>query len=144
MEHRYRTSITWTGARKGVLSSPGKPEWPVACGPEFGGHEGYWTPEDIFVAAIEHCTMSTFLWLAERRRLPLVSYRSEAEGLATMSGGALRFTLVRVRARVGVPNAATVERVDRLFDEVRDYCLVLKSVTCEVVVEREVVVEPPG
>jgi len=140
MTYRYRTGIRWTGERRGVLSSKGRPDLEVACGPEFGGHEGYWTPEHIFVAAIEHCTMSTFLWLAERRRARLVFYESEAEAVATMTGGGLAFTTVTVRVRIGIASETDRRKVERCLDDVPRYCMVHRSVRTGVTVEPEIFV----
>ena len=66
----YRTAVRWTEEHKGVISSPDKPDVEVACPPEFGGHEGYWSAEDLFVAAVNTCIMTTFLSLAEKRGIP--------------------------------------------------------------------------
>jgi organic hydroperoxide reductase OsmC/OhrA len=140
-EYTYRTNLRWTGERKGILGSEGKPALEVACGPEFGGHEGYWNPEDLFVAAVEHCTMSTFLWLAEKRRVGLISYESEAEGLASMSEGSLRFTRVVVRPRIRIFEEADRTKVQKCLVDIRGYCLVFKSVTADVVVDPVIVVE---
>ncbi len=141
MEYTYRTRLRWTGERKGVLGSEGKPNLEVACGPEFGGHEGYWNPEDLFVASVEHCTMSTFLWLAEKRRIRLVSYESEAEGLATMSEGSLRFTQVVVRPVITIAEESDRQKVEKCLVDIRDYCLVFKSVRSDVIIEPTVVVD---
>ncbi|MGH7545745.1 MAG: hypothetical protein ACREKI_06135 [Gemmatimonadota bacterium] len=42
--------MRWTGERKGVISAEGKPELGVATPPEFKGHEGIGSPEDLYVA----------------------------------------------------------------------------------------------
>ena len=64
--YTYRTSVRWSQQKKGNISSPGKPEIEVATPPEFKGHEGIWSPEDLFVASVNVCVMSTFLAFAER------------------------------------------------------------------------------
>jgi len=74
----YRTSVRWTGRKTGEASSPGKPSLAVATPPEFKGHEGFWSPEDLFVASVDACVMTTFLALAERAGVSFAAYESEA------------------------------------------------------------------
>ena len=65
----YHTAVKWTEQRKGVISCAGKPEVQVATPPEFKGHDGIWSPEDLFVASANICLMTTFLAVAERAGL---------------------------------------------------------------------------
>src|SRR5262245_32660600 len=76
----YRTGVRWLGNRSGLIRSEGKPDLRVASPPEFKGEAGVWTPEDLFVAALDLCTMTTFAALTQRRGLEIVSYDSSAEG----------------------------------------------------------------
>jgi len=140
-EYRYRTELRWKGDRMGVHSCDGKPDLEVACGPEFGGHAGYWNPEDMFVASIELCTMATFLWLAEKRRVPLVSYESKAEGLADASEGSLRFKEVVIRPRIGIADDSDRTKVEKCLGDIGKYCLVFKSVASKVTVDPVIVVD---
>ena len=78
--YTYRTTVRWTGRKTGVASSAGKPDVQVATPPEFKGHEGIWSPEDLYVASINVCVMTTFLAFAERAGLSFAGYESEAEG----------------------------------------------------------------
>jgi organic hydroperoxide reductase OsmC/OhrA len=78
----------------GMLSSTGKPDIQVSTPPEFKGHEGIWSPEDLFVASVNVCVMSTFLALAERAGLAFMSYESDAEGRVELAEGKLQVTSV--------------------------------------------------
>jgi len=84
--YTYRTTVTWTERKRGVLSSPGKPEIQGGTPPEFKGHEGIWSPEDLFVASVNVCVMSTFLAFAERAGLAFTGYQSDAEGRVMQHG----------------------------------------------------------
>ena len=66
----YHTTVKWTDHRKGTMSCEGKPNVEVATPPEFKGHEGIWSPEDLFVASANICLMTTFIAVAERAALP--------------------------------------------------------------------------
>ena len=104
LHHVYNTSLTWKDGKQGVLKISGKPELDVASPPEFGGPEGVWSPEDLFVAAAEACTMTTFLSMVIRRGIELESYESEAEGILETTDDGLRFTSITIKPRVKVKN----------------------------------------
>ena len=135
--YTYRTSVAWTGARAGQLECEGKPGFRVASPPEFKGEAGVWSPEDLFVASVNVCTMATFLSFAERAKLVVHGYRSEAEGLLELVDGGFRFTRVAVRPRVRVL-AGQAEQARKVLHDAHAKCLVSNSVRCEVVVEPDV------
>ena len=78
--YTYHTSVKWTEQRKGVISCAGKPDIQVATPPEFKGHDGIWSPEDLFVASANICVMTTFLAVAERAGLALPRTRAWLKG----------------------------------------------------------------
>lgn len=64
--HDYEIQIVSTGARSGVMDSEEDrlPSLYVASPPEFGGPEGVWSPEHLFVASVAACMMTTFRAIA--------------------------------------------------------------------------------
>ena len=72
----YETNIVWKSARRGVVRAAGKPDIEVSSPPEFKGEAGIWTPEDMFVSAVNACTLMTFVAVAMQRGLEVVSYLS--------------------------------------------------------------------
>jgi organic hydroperoxide reductase OsmC/OhrA len=137
----YHTNIQWTSDRQGMLRADGKPELNVSSPPEFKGIPGVWTPEDLFVAAVEICQMSTFLAFGIRKELPLRSYKSAAEGTLEFVDGNYRFTKIVVRPEIVVGNSWTKEQVEQLVHTAHDNCLIGNSITAEVVVEPKIVIE---
>jgi organic hydroperoxide reductase OsmC/OhrA len=138
----YQTGVQWTAGRSGVASAPGKPELAVSSPPEFKGEAGKWTPEDFFVAAIDLCTMTTFLAFAERTRLPLRGYRSAAEGRLEFVGDGYRFTEVVLRPVISVADASAVEAAAKVMHDAHAACLVGRSVVARVAVEPRIEVAP--
>jgi organic hydroperoxide reductase OsmC/OhrA len=134
----YSTCLIWTGEHKGMLSCEGKPDVPVACPPEWGGHPGIWSPEDLFVASLEVCTMTTFLFLLEKHRGRLVSYASGASGAARMVEGSFVFDQVDVEVTVKVPTQEDSLKAARAFEEIKGLCMVTNSVKCRVVVSPQI------
>lgn len=135
--YSYHTTVAWTAGRGGQLESVGKPGFHVASPPEFKGEAGVWSPEDLFVASVNICTMTTFLSFAERSKVLLQSYRSEAEGLLELVEGSFRFTRIVVRPRIHVP-PDQVELARKVMHDAHAKCLISNSMRCEVVVEGDV------
>lgn len=135
--YTYHASVAWTGGRGGQLESVAKPGFHVASPPEFKGEAGVWSPEDLFVASVNICTMTTFLSFAERSKVLLQSYRSEAEGLLELVEGSFRFTRIVVRPRIHVP-PDQVELAGKVMHDAHTKCLISNSMRCEVVVEADV------
>ena len=110
----------------------------MACPPEWGGHPGIWSPEDLFVGSVEVCTLTTFLFLLEKRHGRLVSYESAAEGTAQMVDNLFIFKDVVVKVKAIVPTRDDADKALRAFSEIDQWCLVTKSVKCQVRVEPQV------
>lgn len=131
----YHTSVEWKSERQGFLRSDGKPEIYVSSPPEFKGIPGVWTPEDLFLAAAEVCTMSTFLSFGGRKGIPLKSYKSAAEGVLENVDGKYRFTKIILKPEVVVGKEWSKEQVDEIFRQAHDQCLITNSMTTTVVIE---------
>lgn len=128
----YRTSLKWTERKMGMLSSPGKPNVQVSTPPEFKGHEGIWSPEDLFVASVNVCVMSTFLALAERAGLAFSSYESDAEGRVELVEGKLQVTSVTLTPRITISSREDVDKAKELLTKVESNCLISNSVKTHV------------
>ena len=129
---RYASDVSWKSGRRGVVRPLGKPELDVSSPPEFKGEAGIWTPEDMFVASVNVCTLMTFLAFAQHQGLELVAYDSAAEGTLENVEGTYRFTEVTLRPRVVVKSAGEVERARQILDDAHKGCLVSNLITAAV------------
>ncbi|MDO9537916.1 MAG: OsmC family protein [Thermoplasmata archaeon] len=136
--YEYKTRLNWTGEKKATLSSEGKPDIFGACPPEFGGHEKIWTPEDMFVASVELCTMSTFLWLAGKQKIPIKSYKSEAIGKASMADGKMKYVSLEVKPEVMVFEEKDIARAEKALGDIERWCLITNSISTKVDIEPSV------
>jgi peroxiredoxin-like protein len=133
--YTYRTTVTWNERKIGVIASPGKPDVQVATPPEFKGHEGIWSPEDLFVASVNVCVMSTFLAFAERAGLAFTGYQSDAEGRVELVEGKLQVTAVILKPRVTVMAGEDVSKAKDLLSKAEANCLISNSVKTSVRLE---------
>ncbi len=135
----YENTIAWTGEKKGEVSGPKLPALQVATPPDFGGHEGFWSPEQCFVAAVNACVMSTFLAIAQLSKLPFESYEAEASGkLDKPEGQVMQFTEITIRAKLVVSHSKDLERAGRLLEKAEKQCLVSNSIKAVVHLEPQV------
>jgi organic hydroperoxide reductase OsmC/OhrA len=108
-QYSYATEVEWTGERRGDLSAPHLPDLEVDAPPEFKGHEGVWTPEHLFVAAVNSCFMTTFLAIAENSKLEFVSFSADANGkLEKLEGQGFLMTEIVLRPKLLVSYARDV------------------------------------
>jgi len=133
--YKYVASVRWTGEKRGTMTVAGKPSVEVATPPEFKGHEGIWSPEDLFVASVDSCIMTTFLAFAGRAGLAFERYESEAEGLLEFVDGRFIFTKIVVRPRVALRPGEDKGKAEEILHTAERNCLVSNSIRTEVVLE---------
>ena len=137
----YKNSIKWQSEKRGLLLSSGKPDIEVATPPEFGGHPGIWTPEDLFVASVNGCIMTTFLYYAEKENLEILSYESQAQGVLERIESQFIFTEIILKPSVSVKKDSDILKANNLFGLVEKKCLISNSIKSKVEVIPEIRIE---
>ena len=115
---------------KTILSRPGELE--IGPAPEFNGSVETLNPEEMFVAAINSCIMTTFFYFVRKSNVEILSYYSHAEGRVEKQTDGFRFTNVEVRAEVTLQHQDLAEKVNELGELAQKYCLVSRSLACPV------------
>jgi len=115
---------------KTVFAGPGELE--VGPAPEFEGSPETLNPEEMFVAAINNCLMTTFFYFVRKSNVEILSYYSKTEGRVEKQAYGFRFTNVEVRAEVTLQHQDLVEKVREFGNLAEKYCLVSRSVACPV------------
>lgn len=133
--YTYRTSVRWTDRKVGTIAAAGKPDILVATPPEFKGHEGIWSPEDLFVASANICLMTTFLAFAERAGLAFTSYESDAEGLLELIEGKFQFTRIVLRPTLTLKPGEDAKKAGELLAKAEASCLISNSMKCRIELE---------
>ncbi len=121
-----------------MLSSSGKPTIKVSTPPEFKGHPGIWTPEEMFVASVNVCIMTTFLYYAERENLRFLSYESSAEGILEKGERGLIFSSIEVVPEISVKSVNDIEKTRDLLALSEKNCLISNSIKSKVTVRPEI------
>ncbi len=110
----------------------------ASSAPAYLGRAEFVDPEEALVASLSSCHMLTFLAIAARKRLHVVSYHDEAEGyLEKNAKGKLAVTRVILRPKVVFKEGVQVDKevLDRLHHRAHEECFIANSVLTEITVE---------
>ena len=133
--YTYRTAVKWTEQKKGTITCEGKPDIQVATPPEFKGHEGIWSPEDLYVASANICLMTTFLAVAERAGLTFTSYHCEAEGRLELVEGKFQVTVIPLRPQIALQSGSDAAKAKELIEKAEANCLISNSMKTRITLE---------
>lgn len=140
----YNTVIEWQRELKGLLSSSGKPNIEIATPPEFRGHPEIWSPEDLFVASVNSCIMTTFLYYAQRNNLNLSDYKSEAPGILEMQEGRFTFAEIKVKPEITVGTQQDYDLAREFINKAEKACPISNSIKSKVSIESQIIIKKIG
>jgi peroxiredoxin-like protein len=129
--HEYEINVNWKNTPNAVMKDDKLPEIEVNAPANFGGPDDVWSPEHLFVSSIASCTMLSFMYFAEQRKVEIKSYESQAKGTLKKGENGFEFESVIVNAKVEVPEEQA-GKVRKLAELGEKYCLVSNSVKCNV------------
>lgn len=133
----YHNTLIWKGEKKADLKFlESMQEIEVATPPEFGGHEGIISPEDLFVSSANVCFMTTLLGTIKNMGVELVSYKSDAEGILETVDKMKIFTKIIIRPKIRAKE--TIEKINLILQHAEKRCLVANSMKTRVIIEPEI------
>ena len=132
--HTFQTKTVWQHGRECRVSARGNPDLIVATPPEIGGPEGMWSPEELLVASVESCLLSTFLYFADRFNIAFESYSSTSTGTMEKTAQGLRFTGIDVSIALIISDGDVAKNASALGlkEKLEKYCPVSTSLNCPV------------
>ena len=141
-EHRIR--LTWEKGdapftyndypRNHVIAfKNGQESMTLSAAPAYRGDAGKADPEDLLVASLSSCHMLSFLAIASKKKVTVVSYEDDAAGFLENDNGTWWVTRVILRPRVDCDaDAALLEEIHHLAHQA---CFIANSVKTDVRVE---------
>ncbi|HWP43505.1 MAG TPA: tryptophanase [Blastocatellia bacterium] len=133
------TDVEWIVGKSGELRGPDLPVIEVSPPPEFQGNECMWTPEHLFVGAVNACFMSTFLAVAELSKFDLISFVSTGVGkLEKVAGQGCSLTEVILKPRLIIRSEEEREKALRLLQKAERNCFISNSIKAQVKLEPEI------
>jgi peroxiredoxin-like protein len=141
----FSTDLNWAGDEKGIISSPAvRQSIPVSAPAEFGGVEGEWSPEHLFLGSVASCFMSTFLAFVKKIRFDISGFECSATGQVEVAEGKYKFTSIHLYPKVYIKNESEKEKAQLAMEKAEKYCLISNSINAEIVCHPEIVPGKPG
>jgi len=148
--HTYRTTVAWEGSTgvgydsydrtHAARADPAAVDLTLASDPAFHGDPALLNPEQLLVLAASSCQLLSFLTVAARAHIDVVSYRDEAEATMTEGGGPMRVDpivlapVITVAGAGGPSDQPSDERLRHLCEVAHQECFIANSLRSEVVV----------
>ena len=143
LTHNYEVNLQWNSERKGTLSSPVLPtQIEVATPPDFpNGMKDIWTPQHLFIAAVNGCIMDTFLAIAENSKFELISFECNAVGILGEIDGKLAVTEIMLKPKVVIPTTQHEEQLKKILEMSKRECIITNSIITTISLEPIIVVQ---
>ncbi|MBA3823786.1 MAG: OsmC family protein, partial [Ktedonobacterales bacterium] len=129
-----------TFSRATRVTFANRPEVAMSAAPEFGGDAGRLNPEELFTASLAACQMLTYLHMAARSGVAVVSYVDASEGELAFHEGKLRMTRVTLRPAITIAAGSDPTLAEALVERAHAECFIASSVTTEVHTEATITV----
>ncbi len=136
--HHYRASGSAETASTVTLTGAGLPDLTTTPPPEFGGPEGYWSPETLLTASVADCFILTFRAIAAASKLDWTHIECDVTGTLDRVDRVTRFTRFDLTARLQVPEGTDQEKAEKLLHKSEAMCLITASLNTENHLETEV------
>lgn len=135
--HYYEVNLFWNSSTQGTLSSPTVASAiEVVTPPEYpSGIKEKWTPDHLFVAAINSCLMSTFLLVADNSKLAFISFESNAIGKIEKVNGKVLVTQITLKPILVIPQTEDESKALRVIEMGEKACSIINSIKTKIILE---------
>ncbi|MEE4298543.1 MAG: OsmC family protein [Pseudomonadales bacterium] len=138
LPHHYAVNAHARSEGDVTLGAAGVPPLASCPPPEFGGPEGYWSPESLLTAAVADCFVLSFRAIARASKLDWQTLDCDVTGVLDRVEGRLRFTGFSITARLAITDAAAEAKAAKLLDKAEANCLVSASLSAPVALRSEI------
>jgi len=125
--HHYEVSADARAEGPVSVKSDGLDPLATTSPPQFGGPEGYWSPESMLVASVANCFILTFRAIARASRLEWNSLECSCEGILDRVDGKTRFTEYHLKATLHLPAGSNQVKAHKILEKANSNCLVTNS-----------------
>ena len=128
--HTYRVTAWWVAGQNGITRSDSAPNAiHFTVPPQFGGMEGRWSPEDMFLSSLASCFTTSFNAIAEYSKFEYVDLEVEVEGTVAKTATGYRFTGVIIRSKLKIAEESDQPRALDLLNKTKNLCLVSRALS---------------
>jgi organic hydroperoxide reductase OsmC/OhrA len=143
--HTYTSRLSWQGSTgvgydaydrtHRVATPPADGDLVLSSDPAFRGSPSLRNPEQLLLAAASSCQLLSFLAMAARSRIDVVSYDDDAEAVMPEDVRPVRITRITLRPRIVLADGADLAKARKLVGRAHDACYIANTVNAEVVIE---------
>lgn len=143
--HRYEVDCAWEGStgvgydaydRTHTASvHPALDALAMSADPAFRGDASRVNPEQLLLLAASSCQLLSFLAVAARARVDVVSYADHAEAVMPEDDQPVRITTITLQPQIRVRGDVDEDRLRHLCEVAHRECFIANSLTSEVRVE---------
>src|ERR671923_145441 len=151
--HTYRSQLSWEGSTGAgyerydrghrIAMPPADGELELSSDASFRGDPSLPNPEALLLAAASSCQLLSFLAIAARSGIDVLSYSDEAEAVMPEDDRPVRITRIVLRPRIVVAEGSRLERVERIVHKAHEECYVANTLTAEMEIEPVIEVASP-
>lgn len=147
-EHRYETTVRWTGnrgqgtasyrayGREHTVEVAGKSPIEGSSDPAFRGDPTRHNPEELLVAAASACHMLMYLHLCADAGVVVTGYEDGATGVMVEDpGGGGRFRSIVLRPRITLSTGSDQDRARALHGDAHRLCFIANSLSVPIACE---------
>ena len=141
-EHRYETSLRWTGntgqgtrhyaayTRNHEIRGPNKSvPIPGSSDPHFRGDPDRYNPEELLLASLSACHMLSYLHQCAANGIVVTAYEDKASGtMVELEDGSGYFTGAVLRPNVTIAAGSDPDEALHLHEEAARLCFIANSV----------------
>lgn len=141
LPHEYSVQLTGKSSGYAMLSAANAPDLLAAPPVEFGGPGDAWSPEHLLLASVQACFLFTLRAVAQRSGLEFTGLHLDATGTVDRQDGVTRFTDIRLRVRLILPDGTDRDRVRLVLERSKNNCLISSSLSTPISLEVDLVEE---
>ncbi len=128
--HTYRVTAWWVAGQNGITRSDSAPNAIQFTGPpQFGGMEGRWSPEDLFLSSLASCFTTSFNAIADYSKFEYVDLEVEVEGTVEKTTTGYQFTGVIVKPKLKIAEESDQAQAIDLLNKTKKLCLVSRALS---------------
>ena len=142
LPHHYNVQAHSTPDTQVITSSQGIPELVTAGPAEFGGPGDQWSPETLMISAVASCFLLSFKAVAGASDFSWKHIQCESTGKFEKVGRIMKFTEITTKVRLLISDQAAKDKALKLLNKAEAICLVTNSLTAELKLECDIVIEP--
>ena len=144
-KHQYffEVELSRTEGRKGMLTAKDvEGSIGIATAPEFkGGIPDIWTPEHLFLGSLCSGFMTTYLALADQKKINVAHVTCAAIGQINLYEAHLEFTTINLYPKIYIEAEEDRDLANELLLSAYSYCIIANSINPLLVNHGEVLVE---